>query len=245
MIKNIISRLFEILGYKIIRTGREKERLLSEFSQKGALYRRSIGNTEIRTVIDVGASNGCWSKMCMEFFPDCSYFLVEAQTDHEPALKKFVRKNINAYYIIAAAGDNEGELYFDNASLFGGTASHAPFRGSNIVVKATMIDTIVKQFCLVPPYLIKLDTHGFEIPILEGAAETLKKTNLLVIEAYNYQITENSLRFFELCRYMEEKGFLPIDVSDLIRRKKDHSFWQMDISFIRKESPEFKDNVYD
>jgi hypothetical protein len=113
------------------------------------------------------------------------------------------------------------------------------------VVNSTRIDTIIEKYSLRPPYLIKLDTHGFEIPILEGASETLKQTNLLVIEAYNFRITENSLRFFELCRYMEEKGFLPVDISDMTRRKKDYSFWQMDISFIRKESPEFKDNAYD
>jgi len=36
------------------------------------------------------------------------------------------------------------------------------------------------------PYLIKLDTHGVEIPILNGSAQTLKDTNVLVVEVYNF-----------------------------------------------------------
>ena len=67
----------------------------------------------------------------------------------------------------------------------------------------------MRQHQLRPPFLIKLDTHGFEVPILKGAQETLQQTNLLVIETYNFQLQPTSLRFHEMCSYMEFGGFPP------------------------------------
>jgi hypothetical protein len=90
-----------------------------------------------------------------------------------------------------------------------------------------------------------LDTHGYEVPILEGATETLKNTNLLIIEAYNFQIAHKSLRFWELCSYVEKLGFLPFNMVDFMHRSKDNAFWQMDIFFLRAEHPVFSSNTYE
>jgi len=66
------------------------------------------------------------------------------------------------------------------------------------------------------------------VPILEGARQTLKEANAVIIETYNFQIAKDSLRFWEMCSYMENLGFLPIDMADFMHRKKDGAFWQMD-----------------
>lgn len=116
---------------------------------------------------------------------------------------------------------------------------------SFIKVPVTTIDYEVAQRKLSPPYLIKLDTHGCEVPILEGARETLKRANIVIIETYNFQIAKDSLRFWEMCNYMYSLGFLPIDMVDFMHRKKDNAFWQMDTFFIRKDRPEFQSNDYE
>jgi hypothetical protein len=46
--------------------------------------------------------------------------------------------------------------------------------------------------------MIKLDTHGYEVPFLCGATETLRNTNLLVNETYNFRVIESSLLFHEI-----------------------------------------------
>lgn len=47
-------------------------------------------DVSVETVIDVGASNGCWSERMMRHFPDAEYLLVEAQAaEHGAALKRF------------------------------------------------------------------------------------------------------------------------------------------------------------
>ena len=206
----------------------------------------------INTVIDVGASNGSWTLLCKKYFPNAFYFLIEAQVAHEDSLKKLKSKTANVDYIIKAAGDNVGVVYFDDRDPFGGVASHKSFdKVSMVVVPMTTVDNVVKERKLEPPFLLKLDTHGFEIPILNGALETLRNTEVLVIEAYNFKLTaydsksENvAIKFYELCMYLENKGFRCIDIMDILRRPNDNALWQMDFVFIKDNNKIFAKNDY-
>ena len=245
MLKKVVNSLFSFAGYKITRIGREQERLLAGFTQEGALLRAAKMGVNINSVIDVGASDGRWSRVCRKYFPNAGYMLIEAQKEHEDGLKEFCGNTHKSLYVISAAGDIDGELNFDSTALFGGLASQKPFQDNNRVVKSYRIDTLIEKFRISSPYFIKLDTHGFEIPILEGASSTLENTIMLLIEAYNFKVAENSLRFYELCSYLDTKGFFPVDLADLTRRKKDNCFWQMDILFLRKENIVFLSNSYD
>ena len=217
----------------------------AEVSMLAALERCSQRDIKIRTVIDVGASDGRWALMVRKFFPDAYYFLIEAQDGHEKVLEKIRSKYKNIDYIVSAAGDYNGTVYFDAGDPFGGLASHTPLEKNCIEVPMVMIDSLVKERSLTPPFLLKLDTHGFEVPIFEGAKETLKKTALIVVEAYNFKLTSKSLRFHEMCSYMESLGFRCIDLCDPIHRPNDRAFWQMDLLFIPSDRKEFLSNSYE
>ena len=114
-----------------------------------------------------------------------------------------------------------------------------------IEVPVISIDNEIKRRGLNPPYLIKLDTHGFEVPILKGALETITNAELIIIETYNYQLTEESLLYFQMSEYMASLGFSSIEVVDFMLRKHDSSFWQMDTFFIPSTGKEFSYNSYE
>ena len=82
------------------------------------------------------------------------------------------------------------------------------------------------------------------MPILNGAAQTLEQCTLLVIEAYNFDIELDSLRFWELCSLLETKGFRPIDFCSPMLRPRDEAFWQLDILFVRSDRREFDSHSY-
>ena len=189
------------------------------FTMEAALKRCVARGVEVNTIIDVGASDGRWSKNCMRSFPDANYLLVEAQEEHEVGLKKLKNECSNVEYVIAAAGKKNGTIYFDNDDLFGGLASESKLDNNCIEVPMISIDSEIKKQQLRPPYLLKLDTHGFEIPILEGAKETLKLAELVIIETYNYKLTNDSLKYYEMCSYMEKLGFSSIEMVDFMQRK--------------------------
>jgi len=243
-IGRVINRLLKPTGYRLARQGQFSGDQSNSVSLEAALTRVSGRGLDVQTVIDVGASNGQWTRAVRPYFPGAYCLLIEANPVHEADLRRFRQELRNVDYVLAAAGDTVGEIYFDNSDPFSGLASHTPLAGPSIRVPVTTIDALVAERGLQPPFLIKLDTHGFEVPILEGARQSLQNTNLLVIEAYNFQLRPGTLKFHELCQLLSTWGFATIDFCDPLFRTRDKAFWQFDLFFIRADREEFKANSY-
>lgn len=198
----------------------------------------------INTVLDVGASNGSWSVACMRFIEASDYVLFEPQPVHESELDAFkLESTKNVTLVKKAVGAADGETFFDATDPLGGSLSSV--NGKNMIrVPVTTIDSVIRQHSLSGPFLLKLDTHGYEPSILAGAAETLEECSVLIIEAYNFQITNEALLFWELCGALAEKGFRCVDIVDLLHRRLDSAIWQMDIVFVRDSWSGFKNLSY-
>ena len=175
----------------------------------------------------------------MRHFPDCQYLLIEAQPVHEPALREFCARHQNARYVLAAAGEREGKIHFDAGAPLGGQASNTPFTANDIEVPVVTLDAALASRGLSGPYLLKFDTHGYEAPILSGATDTLARTDVIVMECYNFRIAPECLTFDEMCRHLRERGFRCIDLVGPMHRPHDDAFWQMDLVFVRDDRPEF------
>jgi FkbM family methyltransferase len=239
--KRLLKQGLRSLGYDLRKIEPVDDTGLTMF----AALKRCMGRgIDVGTVIDVGASDGSWTRECIRLLPDSEYLLIEAQKPHKESLDALVREFGSVQFTMAAAAGHEGKVFFDDSDLYGGLASDDSFEGNCIEVNAIRIDDEVSRRGLNGPFLIKLDTHGYEVPIIEGAPKTLAKTELLIIEAYNYRVAKDSLFFHELCRYMGELGFRPIEIADLMLRRHDRSLWQMDIFFVREDRPEFKCDSY-
>ncbi|MEO1286144.1 MAG: FkbM family methyltransferase [Chloroflexota bacterium] len=238
-VRQILNPIAKRLGYI---PQRERDPFLS-LRLEMTLRRVFKRDLPIQTVIDVGAAIGEWTDKVHAILPNANYLLIEANDYHEDALKQYVARTPNSQFALVAASDQDGSIYFDNRDPFGGVAAHDA-QSNYVELPARSIDSLIEEYQLPEPYLLKLDTHGFEVPILEGANKTLEKTNLLIIEAYNFQIQDDSLLFYELCRYMREKGFRVADFSEPLHRKYDQMLWQMDIFFIKEERPEFEAKQY-
>jgi FkbM family methyltransferase len=203
---------------------------------------RSSG-LSVNTVIDVGASNGCWSRCCIQHgFPDAAYVLCEPNPIHQDSLNDFLSKEGAKCrvcdYAISESGGNVPFMIGEDA--FGGSIQlpENPQLVEN--VKSISLDTLASNLALIGPFLIKLDTHGFETQILRGATNLLADTAVLIIEAYAYQLNAESVLFWQLCQFLDAKGFGVVDIVDLMPRKFDNALWQMDIVFIRKSWKGFR-----
>lgn len=243
---NIRSKLFGLLnktanqfGYRIV-----KQSGYNKLASSSALARVLGRNLAINSVIDVGASNGMWSKVAREFLPDAHYLLIDANPIHEEALKAYVATEKNTAYALVAAGAQDSKIYFNAEDPFGGVASYTQ-EEHYVELPMRSVDSLVQEHKLKAPYLLKLDTHGFEVPIFEGAEETLKQTNLIFVEVYNFRIQDESLLFHEMCAFLADKGFRMIDLCDPLFRERDGALWQMDFLFIRDNRPEFDSNNYE
>ena len=233
--KQIIKTILRKAGWELHRTNES-----TRSTMKGGLKWLCSHEGHIKTVLDVGASNGCWSKECMNFFPEANYVLFEPQPVHSDALDSFAKSCKQTVTLIKkAVGASEGHTFFDAADPFGGALARNDEGANTIKVGLTTIDATVSQLEIEGPYLLKLDTHGFEKSILEGARNTLENTDTLIIEAYNYRITDEAFLFWELCAFLSDRGFRPIDLVDVMHRQYDNSLWQMDLFFIRSTWEDF------
>ena len=235
--------LFDLTLVRVSPT--EDRKLINRSTMRGAIRALAQRGYQINTIIDIGASDGRWSEDAMEFFPKAQYLLIEAQGFHEVNLKAFISQHTNVKYVLAAAGDTVGKIYFDAGDPFGGQASHTPFAINNVELPVTTLDAEVSKNQLSGPFLIKFDTHGFELPILKGAQETLRQTEVIIMECYAQRLMPDSLTFSEICQQLDFLGFRCIDVVDPVWRSYDDSFWQMDLVFVRKERPEFAYTAYE
>ena len=245
LIKIIMQRCFAIFGLALVRLQPKASTEIYRGTTAGALQSLAKRGYQIHTVIDIGASDGRWSQACMQSFPRAQYLLVEAQTIHAEALKRFTQTHANTQFVLAAAGDRVGTIYFDAGDPFGGQASHTPLPQNNIEVPVTTLDYEVAKRHLQGPFLVKFDTHGFEVPILQGAFVTLQNTDVIVMECYVQELMPKSLPFAQMCQYLDELGFRCIDFVDPVWRPYDDAFWQMDLVFIKKNSAEFTYCAYE
>jgi len=234
------SRSAYITNLLLHRFGCELIRSSNSVSWQAALARIHRLGLQFSTVIDIGASDGRWSRQAQKWFPSASYLLIEAQDVHEPRLRAYKARAGNVDYVLAAAADTCGEVFFNASDPSGGLASHNDSNGCIDRVHATTVDVEVQMRSLQPPFLIKLDTHGFEVPILKGAESTLANTAVICMETYNFILCDGCLRFYEACAFLQQKGFAPIGLVSPLFRRRDGILWQMDLVFARADRKEFQ-----
>jgi FkbM family methyltransferase len=207
-------------------------------STTNALARVKARGLEVGTIIDVGASDGRWSLKAREVLPGARAHLVEANPVHRQSLAALCRERPGFSCSLVAAGPVDGEIAFDGSNPGGGRA--APPDGlDHPLLPQRSLASLAREHGLAPPYLIKLDTHGYELPILEGATELFAQTSLMVIEAYTFPLRGSGPRFFELADWLAARGFLAIDLSEPLWRPGDGALWQFDLFFVPATRPEF------
>ena len=239
--ERVINRTLAYVGLRLQRVAND---LAHAPTLDGALFRIARRTTTLATIVDIGASDGRWSAQAMQRFPHAQYLLVEAQSVHQRALQRFVIRHRNARFVLAAAGDMVGSVRFEATDdPFGGRASKEPLAVPGIEVPMTTIDALVSEYQLPPPFCLKLDVHGFELPIFQGAISTLRQTALIVVECYAFRFADNLL-IHEMIAHMEGLGFRCIDLIDPLYRPRDGAFWQADLFFVPSDQQVFTFKQY-
>ncbi len=210
-------------------------------SHYNALKRIRDRGVDVKTVIDLGAARGSWSKMAHVVWPKSHCHMIEANHSWERELHELAADPAYSY-VIAAAGPKKGDGHFKfSEDPYGGVARTEEGEGTGRVPMIT-VDSECAERGFDAPILLKFDTHGFEREILAGAGETLKKTSLIVIEAYNFGMREK--RFPAMLDLLEDLGFRCIDIGEPLFRDYDRSFWQIDFFLVPIDRPEFQYGGY-
>lgn len=199
---------------------------------KSAMRRLSTAGIVPDTIIDVGAGRGDWSLSARKYWRDCDLILIEPLPIFWDALKVIPRSQV----IHSAAGNVNGTTRYFQAPDDWGSGI---YDYHNCTVPIVALDSIPTGCNL----LIKLDTHGHELPILQGARATLEKTICVFVEVYNFTLSRTSLLMHELMSMFSLFGFRLFDLIDIMRRD-DGCIWQADAVFLRDSHAIFERKTY-
>jgi FkbM family methyltransferase len=220
------------------------ENPFTQFTAPEALQRIGAHGFPVASVIDIGASDGRWSRKAMVHFPQAKFLAVEPLAERSAALEELRREKPNFDFAIAAAGSGVVREVTLSVSpdLDGSTVDGRG--GEARRVRSATLDELVAEHRLPGPHLVKFDTHGFEDEILRGAEKTLAQTSVIIMEVYNFNISPHALRFPEMCGRIEALGFRCYDMADPLLRPYDRCLWQMDFYFCRADAAPFAHNDY-
>jgi FkbM family methyltransferase len=185
----------------------------------------------VGTVIDVGVLIGTGELITS--YPSCKHVLIEPIVEwNDDIKKKYDSKSIDYELVNVAASDANGTVQMKTASVRPGQpitharmiegAAGKPSSKVREVPMAT-VDALVAARDLAKPYLLKIDVDGAELKILKGAAQTLRDTSVVVIEAGVANLVDRAAA-------LKEAGFLLFDVVDLCYY--DDRLAQVDLVFL-------------
>jgi FkbM family methyltransferase len=175
-----------------------------------ALTRLRRRGLKIEIVYDIGARLGWWTETVRPSLPGARFFLFEGNDMHTKALQETGERYFTAilsseeklveFYATGGPGDS----YFREASEhFVGVTPRT--------LRATTLDHIVETHDLPDPDLIKADVQGAELDVLRGGTKALDKAKLVLLECPIVEYNEGAPNIHEYFRFMDERGFTPID----------------------------------
>jgi len=106
--------------------------------------------------------------------------------------------------------------------------------GQETTVPMISLDDIVKEKSLCGPYLIKIDTQGSELDVLDGFRESLPKTEVVVLEVSLFEFMKGAPQFYDVVHYMKQRRFVAYDIILGWNRPLDDALGQVDIVFVKE-----------
>lgn len=243
MSTKLVNGILAGFGLEVRRKGRSKGSIANNRSTMIAgINRFKSTGQQIRTVVDVGAASGKWTLDALNIWPNAQFLLLEPLLERKSTLESFAEHRKNVHFSPVAAGSQDGFTEFIIADDLDGSgvASKTSPKESLRTVSVSSIPMQLAKHGLEGPFLIKLDVHGFEIPILNGCAPIMGDVQLFIIEVYGFKIADGALLFWEMCQHMDKLGFRLFDIVDVMNRPVDGAFWQCDAFFVPKSNPVFQ-----
>jgi FkbM family methyltransferase len=231
--KRLIKFLFAIFGLSISRKNRT-------FHANTKHFFELIKTLDFHPVliIDIGAHKGDWSRTAAIYFKDSYFVLVEPQDDLVRYCKDLMQiDNFMIYH--QAIGNLDGIAFLNkhkrkDSYFISENTSDTSIHEQESVKISTLDKFISDNLTSYPnPDVLKIDAEGLDLEILKGAKHTLKKLELIFIEAgvYNFRFNNSIL---EVIRVLEREGFMLLDITDLNRPYNLKILWNVELVFIRK-----------
>ncbi|HYF13260.1 MAG TPA: FkbM family methyltransferase [Candidatus Paceibacterota bacterium] len=172
----------------------------------------------IKTIIDIGASDGVFAKEMRARFPEASIYSFEPLHDAYERLQITMQGDKKFHAFNMALGLESGETIINRSSstpssslltmaelhktLYPKSASHTKEK-----IQIEKLDTVLGNRDLEKPVLVKIDVQGFEDKVIQGGRNVIGNADIAIIETSFTTLYENQPLFGDIHDLMRILNF--------------------------------------
>jgi FkbM family methyltransferase len=212
--------------------------------------RNLINATGARVILDVGANAGQFGEMVFRGGFKGTLVSFEAIPEVHARLVQRAKRQGDAWVVApcVALGSKRGQIEFNiagnsvSSSVLPMTQTHrdaAPgskYLAKQLIQIATLDELAPELIPVTGPVLLKVDTQGYEMEVLKGAANILRRTVALQLELSLTSLYEGAPTLLEMISFMKNEGCELFSLVPGFRDRKTGRLLQVDGYFIRESA---------
>ena len=219
-ISSLLRRIRRAIPFAIVERDyyQRMHRRCQRQGTRGAIDFAIVRGLTAASIIDVGAELGTpaiWSR-----FPHAAQLLIEPRQECLPTLEEHARNSralgVEVQIACVAVGEAEGEAEFqiaakgESSSLLSPADRTSPTQTVRVSVRT--IDALLRENSLPTPFFLKIDAEGYDLKVLHGAVETLKKCSAVMVEGTPKERQVGACKMSELVNFMEARDWVLFDI---------------------------------
>lgn len=210
---------------------------------------RLFSTVPVDLVIDVGANNGQYGHSLRESGYTGDILSFEPQSQCVEHLATMTNADTKWTVVRAAVGAEPGSLALNvsgnslSSSLLPMTHRHLNAAPESEYVRQESVEVLTLDGHLAnSPYAktnniwLKIDTQGYEWPVILGATTTLEKVVAIEMELSFEPMYEGQKLFDEILPLLRQRGFAPHAFHEVLTDPKSKALYQVDGLFVRNSS---------
>lgn len=196
------------------------------------------------TIIDIGSNKGQFILLIEKIYPNKNIYSFEPIKEMINKQKKFFAYKNNIIFHNVALGSSTTLKEFlitarmDSSSFLKIVSDKNKSKNYDIVenrnIQINTLDNLLINEKISHPVLIKIDVQGYELEVLRGANNLLKKTDYLLLEVSKNEMYQNQPIEKVIVEYLKNLNF-DILKSNNWSKVQNTNFYQRDIIFYKKQ----------
>lgn len=196
--------------------------------------------TDAKIIIDIGAAAG--TPQLYNAFRARKFILIEPQIEYKTALLKWVDQ-LDATVLMQGIDIKNSVRSFSVNNVNKELSSFQPRANNSIYndiadhrnVECITLDTVTQQHSEIEDRLVlKIDVEGHELHVLHSGSETLKRTDLIIIEITFAAMYTEEYNYIDILQLLETNGFYLYDILDTAKDKSTGRIICADLIFRNK-----------
>ena len=186
-------------------------------------------------VYDIGAAEGSWTRAALRIWPESHFVCFEPLEERRAALEMMASEHPGRVTIVPyGVGDADTELSF-GVTDFLWDSSFAYSGSTARKLQVRTLDSLFAAGAIPRPGFVKIDVQGFERRVVRGGEKLLAGADFMLLECSFISFCDDMCTLDEMVAFMAERGFVPYEFVDFLRRPLDGAMGQCDILFARRD----------